>query len=167
MSGLATFAFMIEESSHRSGVNMCTGLSPKQTQILIDYNESRGMEMLTTTIYQTTPAVICLALQIIECAIYIWFFCYRYRIDNGNIAKFLDQKQVTERNAKNVTTFLGQMYVFLVECAFMAGLIVFTHLPSELIYNVRAITTFTRFISFGVLSAVEVFTSPELRKSMK
>ena len=167
MSGLLTFSYMLEQRSHDPGLNMCTGLSAKQTQILIDYNDSRGVQMLATTVYQTTAAAICLAFQAIEFTIYIWFFYYRYKQDNGNIANLLNQKVVRDRNVKNVTTFIGQMYVFLAECVFLAALVVFTQLPSEFVHHIRAIVTFIRFSSFGVLSAVEVYTSPELRKTMK
>ena len=158
---------MIEESSHHSGVNMCTGLSAKQTQILIDYKNSLGIQMLTTTVYQTTTAAICAVFQTIEFTIYVWFFYYRYKHDNGDIKNFLTQKQVRDRNVKNVTTLTGQMYVFLMECAFMTGTIVVTQLSSEVLDHFSAFSAFLKFTSFGVLSAVEVFTSPELRKSMK
>ena len=166
-NGLVTFLFMIEESSHRVGINMCTGLSVKQTQVLIDYNSSRGLPMITSTVYQTTTAATCLAAQIIEFTIYVWFFCYRYKHDNGSIAKLLTQETVRERNIKNVTTLVGQMYGFLVECVFMVAAIVIIQLGSEFLHHVWAIGVFMKFVSFGVLSAVDVFTSPGLRKSMK
>ena len=76
-------------------------------------------------------------------------------------------RKTRKRSTKNVTTFVGQMCGFLAECVFMAATIVFIQLGNEFLHHLRAIVVLMKFISFGVLSAVEVFTSPGLRKSLK
>ena len=123
--------------------------------------------IISTKVFQKTVVAIFLALQTTEFTIYIWFFFYRYKHDNGNIAKLLSQETVEERNVKNVTTFVGQMYTYLVECAFLVANIVFIQFGSQYHVDIMAIIVFLKVFSFGVLSVVEVITSPGLRKSMK
>ena len=167
LTGLFTFLYMIEENGLRVGVNMCTGLSLEQTQVLIDYNISRGIQMLTTNVYQKTAVALCLAVQTIQFAIYMWLFYYRYKHDNGDIAKLLTQETVHKRNIKNATTLIGEMCVFVMASAFFVANIILLQLANGPHHHIRAIVCCLRFIYFGVLSTIEVYSSPELRKSMK
>ena len=159
---LITFLHMTEESSHRVAKNTCNGLSPEQTQIYIDYQMSNGEMMLTTTFYQKMALIMTMSFQIFEFLIYLYFFLWRYRHDNGNIAKLLDPRETRNRNTNNVVTFLGQFYGFLIEITFIGAIFLLTHVPSSLSHFVKSIAIITHFLNFGVLSAVEVLTSPSL-----
>ena len=165
--GLLVFLFMLESSSHRTYMNMCTGFSVTQTQILMEYALSRGNQLLTTTYLQSTTIVICIAIQTIEFSIYIWVFYIRYKNDNGNIRNLLTQAVIRERNIKNVVTFLGQFYVFIMEYAFLISILVLTYFADEHTHHFKALVGMLKFIDFGLLSAVEVVSSPALRSFMR
>ena len=167
VAGLISIFYLAEVSAHRAMDNMCTGVSFTENQILIEYSISLGSQMLTTTYLQGTALTVCIAIQTIEFSIYIWFFCYRYRNDNGTITKLLAQDTIRERNIKNVTTFLGQFYGFVIEYSFLISLMLFTIFAHEHIQHIRGIVVMVKFIDFGLLSAVEVLSSPGLKGFMK
>ena len=159
--------YKLERSALRVHMNMCTGTSVTESQILIEYDVSRGMEMMATTFFQSTVGGILIIMQTGEFVIYLWFFRHRYMNDNGNIRKVLTQDVIRQRNIKNVSTFLGQFYSFLVEYAFVFAILIlkyFTHEQNELL---RATTVLVKIMDFGILSAVEVLSSPSLRSFMK
>lgn len=167
LCGILVFMFKLERSALRTHMNMCAGLSVTESQILIEYDVSRGMEMMVTTLFQSTVAGICIIMQTSEFVIYLWFFWHRYKMDNGNIRKLLTQDVIRQRNTKNISTFLGQFYCFLVEYAFVIAILIltsFTHEHNELL---RAITVLVKLMDFGIMSAVEVLSSHTLRSFMK
>ena len=166
-SGLSTFLVVVEDSSHRSGLNMCTGLSVTQNQILREYNISIGSQMLTTRYLQITALAFGIATQTIELLLYIWFFCHRYQNDNGSIKVLLTKDVTRDRNTKNVITFLGQFYGFITEYAFLISLLLFTHFADEHTQYFRAFVGMAHMMNFGLLSAVDVLCSPGLRSFMK
>jgi hypothetical protein len=165
--GVLVFLFTFETTSHRTQMNMCTGLSITDTQIFIDYDLSRGEEMLTTTTLQRSVTTTCILMQTIEFTIYIWFFSHRYRNDNGNIKKLLTQDVIHERNIKNVSTFLGQFYAFIMEYAFLTSLLLFMYFADEYTTQIKALMVMIKIMDFGLLSAVEVLSSPGLRSFMR
>ena len=167
MSGLTVFLYLVEDSSHRSALNMCTGLSFAQNQILMEYSINRGAQMLTTTYLQLTSLALLIAIQTMEFSIYIWFFYNRYKDDNGNITKYLRQEDIRNRNLKNIGTFLGQFYGFLVEYSFLISLFMLDYFADEYVQHFRALVVMAKFVDFGLLSAVEIFSSPLLKAHLR
>ena len=166
-SGILVILFNLETIKERAFVNTCLGLSTLDVQIMIDYDLSRGTEILTTTVLRKIALIVCMGIQVIELGIFIWFFYTRYKKDNGRIKKLLTQENIKDRNIKNVTTFVGQFYGFVVECAFVLITLICTHLGNDDYNHLQAFVSFIKFIDFGLLSAVEVYSSPALRKFMK
>ena len=167
ISGIWVVLFNLETIKERAFVNMCFGLSTLDAQIMIDYDMSRGSEILTTTVLRKIALIIGIGVQLTELGIFIWFFYTRYKKDNGRIKKLLIQENIKDRNIKNVTTFVGQFYGFVVECAFVLITLICTHLGNDDYNHLQAFASFAKFIDFGLLSAVEVYSSPALRKFMK
>ena len=167
LTALATQLYMAEETGQKTGINMCTGLSVTQALIYIDYNISRGESLETTMYKERITIVFCLAVQTIELSIYIWFFYTRYKNDNGNITMLMSQEDTHQRNLKNIGTFLGQFYAFMVEYSFLISLLVFEIFANADTQNYRALLVVLKFADFGLLSCVEVLSSPQLRIFMK
>ena len=163
---LITFLHMIEESSRRVAKNSCNGLSPEQAQIHLDYQLSNGELLAITTVNQKIALLMTMTFQICEFIIYLYFFIWRYRHDNGSIVQLLDPRETRKRNANNVVTFLGQFYGFAVELTFIGVIFLLTHVPSSFAHFVKSIAIITHFLNFGILSAVDVMTSPSLRSYM-
>ena len=166
-SGIVVALFNLETIKERAFVNMCFGLSTLDAQIMIDYDMSRGSEILTTTVLRKIALIIGIGVQLTELGIFIWFFYTRYKKDNGRIKKLLTQENIKDRNIKNVTTFVGQFYGFVVECAFVLITLICTHLGNDDYNHLQAFVSFAKFIDFGLLSVVEVYSSPTLRRFMK
>ena len=167
LTGVIMTLYMSENDGDHPGINMCTGLSASHTLVLIQYGHSIGKQSTNTEYGERAAILLCFLLQTMEFAIYVWFFCYRYRNDNGNIAKYLTQEDVRNRNLKNVGTFLGQFYGFIVEYSFLISLFLLHHIGEDYAQHFRALIAFTKFFDFGFLSAVEVYSSPGLRNYMK
>ena len=110
---------------------------------------------------------LCIAMQTFELLCYIYFFYYRYKNDNGNVAKLLTHDVTRDRNLKNVQTFIGQFYGFLTEYAFLFFWLIVIMLSDEQTYSVKTYANVVKFMDFGILSAVEYFTSPILREFMR
>ena len=166
-TGVIMILYMSENNGDLPGINMCTGLSASHTLVLIQYGNSIGQKSTNTEYGERAAILLCFLLQTIEFTIYIWFFYYRYRNDNGNIAKYLTQEDVRNRNLKNVSTFLGQFYGFVVEYSFLITLFLLHHIGEDYAQHFRALIAFTKFFDFGLLSAVEIYSSPGLRNYMK
>ena len=79
----------------------------------MQYDTSLGNEQITTTYLGKLTTLICITIQLIEFALYLWFFYHRYKNDNGNIAKLMRQEDVQQRNAKNAGTFVNRTAVTL------------------------------------------------------
>jgi len=146
---------------------MCRRISGTHAQIMIDYEVSRGYQLLDTKYLQTIVVSIILTMQCTEFGIYIWFFHLRYSNDNGSIKKLLTEDVIRARNIKNVGTFLGQFYGFVFECAFTISILFILYFAGEQKNNFKAVANLAKFINFGLLSAVEVLSSPVLRGYMK
>ena len=167
VTAILTAVFTLESSSDRYQLNMCRGTSVTHAQILIDYALSSGDQTLNTNIIQKSIAIVCIIIQGIEFGIYIWFFYTRYKNDNGTIKRLLTQDSVRERNIKNIGTFLGQFYGFVMEFAFLVTILVLIIFADEHTHHLKAYVAVTKLCEFGLLSAIEVISSPELRSFIK
>ena len=163
LSGL----YMAEDNGDKSGINMCTGMSISQNLALIKYKERNGEKTMVIKYGDRISIIICLAAQMIEFCIYIWFFRFRYKNDNENMSKYLKQENIRARNQKNVSTFLGQFYGFIAGYSFLLSALVIDYFTDENSQHLRAVGAMAKFIDFGLLSAVEFFSSPGLRSFMK
>ena len=171
VNSLITFLHMTEESSLRIAKNTCSHKSPEAAQILIDYQISSGGLTMPTNTLQKVALIMIMSFQISEFIIYIHFFIWQHKHNNGNIALLMDPNDVRQRNTTNVITFIGQFYGFLVEGSFIAIFLLLTVISNLNIsptFNnfVRSLAVIAHFVNYGVLSAVEVLTSPSLRSLM-
>ena len=148
-------------------LNYCQGVSMLYAQILIEYEQSRGETKDTTTYIQAIAVGLCIVFQTLELSSYVYFFYLRYKHDNGNVAKLLTLAATRDRNLKNIQTFIGQFYGFLVEYAYLFFWFVVIILADEQSNSVKSYANVVKFMDFGILSAVEYFTSPILREFMR
>ena len=167
LCGMMVHLYTLETSNGRVFLNTCFRSSSSDTQIMIDYEISRGANLLTTTILRKLTNIVLISLQVIELSIYIWFFRTRYKQDNGKMKHLLTQENIKDRNIQNVTTFVGQFYGFVVEYAFLFISLTCTYLGNDDSNHLQAYVTVIKFADFGLLSAVEVYSSPVLRRFMK
>ena len=79
----------------------------------------------------------------------------------------MTQENIKDRNIQNVTTFVGQFYGFIVEYAFLLAFLIWTTLKNDGSDHLKAYFTILKFIDFGLLSAIEFYSSPILKKFMK
>ena len=164
--GVITLLFNMERSSQRFQVNMCQGISGTHAQIMIDYQAVHDKKLVPTTSLQMIALAALLAIQTIEFAIYVWFFNYRYKNDNGNVSLLLTEDVIRSRNTKNVGTFVGQFYGFLMEYSFLILIFLLIFFADVKHNHTKAMLNMVKFVDFGLLSAVEVFSSPNLRAYM-
>ena len=146
---------------------MSCGHSTTQAQVLIDYMISKGEHLLTSTHFQKIALGILIAYQFSELLIYIWVFYIRFKNDNGNIKKALTEDVIKARNVKNATNFLGQFYGFMTEYIFVVAIFLIILFEGRNSSNFKGYAITAKFMDFGLLSAVEVLTSPSLRGFMK
>ena len=165
--GSVVYLYDLEAGKHRIQLNMCRGITATQAQVLIDYKISRGEPLITTTHFQKLALGILLLYQILELGIYIWVFRKRYKNDNGDIKKALTEDVVKARNVKNATNFLGQFYGFMTEYTFLLAILLIILFEGQDSSYFKGYAITAKFMDFGLLSAVEVFTSPALRAFMK
>ena len=165
--GLMVCFEYLETHNERVFLNVCYGSSSSDTQTMIDYELSRGAQLLTTTALRKVTIIVLISLQVIELGIYVWFFYTRYKNDNGKIKDLLTQENIKDRNIQNVTTFVGQFYGFIVEYVFLIICLIWTYLKNDGSDHWKAYFIIMKFIDFGLLSAVEVYSSPILKKFMK
>ena len=168
MCGLVVYLYDLEVGKHRVQMNNCRGITPTQAQILIDYRISLGEELFTSTHFQKLALGILLTYQLLEFAIYIWVFYIRYKNDNNTtIKKALSEDIIQARNSKNATNFLGQFYCFMSEYAFVVVILFIILFEGQQSSSFKGYAITAKFMDFGILSAVEVLTSPSLRGFMK
>ena len=136
-------------------------------QILIEYGQSLEESTVTTTCFQAIAVGFCIVFQTFELSSYVYFFYFRYKHDNGNVAKLLTLDATRDRNLKNIQTFIGQFYGFLVEYKWLLFWFVVIILADEQSYSMKSYANVVKFMDFGILSAVEYFTSPILREFMR
>ena len=167
ISGAILFMFSYESTNQRTFLNTCNGLSSTHAQILIDYSLSLGDTHHTTNYLRKTSIATLILIQVVEFVICVWFFYFQYKHDNGSIKKLLEQEVTRDRNLKNITTFIGHIYCFLTKCVFYFLSMAFIYVAAEYSTQYQAVANIAKFIDFGLLSAVEVLTSPTLRRFMK
>ena len=144
-------------------INLCTGNSEIVTGMLLDYWHSQGLELETTKTYKIMVTSILISMILMEFICYLIFFHHCYTNDNGNIKLLLPKEVTRQRNQRNAMTFVGQLYVFIVGFSFMIGTLVL-HLKSNM--EIKEYGAVAKIMEFGILSAVEVFTSAPLRQSI-
>lgn len=159
--------FKFESTSDRFNLNMCRGISVADAQSLIDYRISLREPLLTTSYLQAIALAIVLAIQTMEFSIYVWFFRHRYKNDNVKMKKLLTHDVIRERNTKNIGTFLGQFYGFAMEYAFIFSILLLIIFADENTHHIKALANIVKMIEFGLLSALEVYSSPGLRAFIK
>ena len=102
---------------------------------------------------------------LIELGCYVLIFHHLFTHDNGNIQKKLLSKEcIRKRNRRNATTFLGQVYGFWTEFAFV-NIITATIVMGESYPKLKALSVVVKLIEFGMLSMVEVITRESLRNN--
>ena len=168
MCGVVVYLYDLEVGKHRVQMNMCRGILPNQAQVLIDYKISLGENLITTTHFQKLALWILITYQISEFSIYFWIFYIRYQNDNKtSIKKALTEDIIKARNVKNATNFLGQFYCFMTEYLFLVVILFIIAFEGQKSSNFKGYAITAKFMDFGILSGVEVFTSPALRGFMK
>ena len=159
--------YILETTNGRVFLDACFRSSSYDKQIMIDYELSLGADILTATVLRKLINIVLISLQVIEFSIYVWFFHTRYKQDNGKMKQLLTQENIKNRNIQNVTTFVGQFYGFVVEYAFLFISLTCTYLGNDGSNHLQAYVNVIKFADFGLLSAVEVYSSPVLRRFMK
>ena len=61
-SALICLLYSIEDNPHRTGFNMCTGLSVTKTELLMRYDTSLGNEKVTTTYLGKLTTLTCITI---------------------------------------------------------------------------------------------------------
>ena len=79
----------------------------------------------------------------------------------------LPEEVTRDRNMKNVSTFLGQFYGFVMEYAFLTSLLFLMYFTDAQTNIFKAILVMIKIMDFGLLSAVELLSSPLLRSFMR
>ena len=167
LCGMMVHLYNFETVNERPFLNTCFRSSSSDIQTMIDYELSLGAQILTTAVLRKSTNLVLIGLQVIEFSIYVWFFYTRYKQDNGKMKHLLTQENIKDRNIQNVTTFVGQFYGFLVEYVFLLVTLICTHLGNDGSNHLQAYATVIKFADFGLLSAVEVYSSPVLMRFMK
>ena len=121
--------------------------------------------MLLSSTYQTVGLAITILATVGEVVCYVLFFYEAYRHDNGAIKDLLDPQVTKQRNRKNLTTFLGQMYAFATECGFLVIFLIILATDST-DTSTKAMALVIKTMEFGGLSLVEIITSENLRNMM-
>ena len=165
---ILSFLHVLELNNGQFPYDVCNGISGTHAKILIDYELSHGYEVSTTTYLQIPVVYIGIAMQVIQLCIYIWFLRFRYKNDNkATLKKLLSPDVIRARNMKNIETFMGQFYGFMMESTFGISILLFILFAGEKTMDFKAFANIARFINFGLLSAVEVFSSPRLKSHLK
>ena len=165
--GVLAFLSQLEDDGNRFHMNMCRGITVIQARIVLDYRLSLGEKLITSNTLQIHILAISIAFQVTELIIYIRFFVIRYNNDNGNIRKILTEDVIRSRNAKNITNFLAQFYGFLTEYAFLLGLLVIHFFGGDRKSEMKVHAATAKIMDYGLLSAVEIFSSPSLRAFLR
>ena len=163
ISSLLTLMYGYGDSSDLVMDNLCTGNSEFVAQMWLDLSASKGVQLETSKIYKTIVACVLIGMTLSEVTCYIVFFYHCYKNDNGNIKNFLPKDVTRQRNQRNAITFLGQVYGFWIEFAFMLGTLILTFKSNAAI---KEIGSMAKIMEFGVISAVEVLSSDPVRQSV-
>ena len=160
---LLSLMFVYENTSDRIGLNLCTANSEAVAQMRLDYFQSQGLDFPSRKTYQVTSIAINVGMTLIEFGCYISFFHHCYKQDNGRITLFLPKDVTRQRNRRNAISFMGHMYAFMIEFAFMTGTLILLLVTNM---EVKYFGSIAKIMEFGLLSAVEVLSSAAMRKSI-
>ena len=163
ISAILTTMFCYGNTSDCVVINLCTRKSEFVSGVFLDYSQSQGWETETTKAYKITVASILVGMTLMEFTCYLVFFHHIYKNDNGVIKKLLPKEVTRQRNQRNAITFVGQVYVFIVEFGFMIGTLTL-HLKSNM--ELKEFGAIAKIMEFGLLSAIEVLTSASVRQSI-
>ena len=106
--------------------------------------------------------IVMVVMSIAEMCIYIAFFHFVYRHDNSEwLGKILAKKSIQKRNKTNAITFFGQFCSFIFELSYWVLFLLANLLGGK--GFLWASASFLRFISFGVMAAMDVLISNTLR----
>ena len=106
--------------------------------------------------------MVMVGMTIAEMCIYIAFFHFVYRHDNSEwLAKILAKKSIQHRNKTNAITFFGQFCSFIFELSYWILFLLANLVGGKGFLWTSA--SFLRFISFGVMAAMDVLISNTLR----
>ena len=155
--------FLYENTSDRVVLNLCTVNSETVAQMRLDYRQSQGIDFPETQTYQLISIAICVGMSLLEFGCYITVIHHCYKHDNGRIKLFLPKEVTRQRNTRNAITFIGHMYGFMVEFAFVTGALIVL-LASNL--EAKYFGSVAKLMEFGLLSAIEDLTSASIRKSI-
>ena len=124
-----------------------------------------GIDLLLTSTYQAVAVFIALCATVAEISCYATYCLHIYRQDNGEIKRYLESEVTRQRNKKNLTTFIAQLYGFATECAFLVVFLII--LASDgTNTTTKAMAVVIKYIEFGGLCLVEIMSSETLRKIM-
>ena len=127
---------------------------------MIEFNHSRGKNMVFSLWYQQGIAIVLFLMAIGEMTCYVTFFYHLYRHDNQErYRRLLGSGVIQARNRQNATTFLGQFFCFMSE-------LVLLFFVCSSYHDFRTIFPLFRTMVFAVLSIVEILTSYQLRSRM-
>ena len=167
VSAVLVWLSQLENNGERFQINMCREVTLIQARIVLDYRLSLGEYLFTSNKFQKLDLAVLMAFQLTELSIYIRFFYIRYKNDNGSMKKVLTEDVIRSRNVKNITNFLAQFYGFLTEYAFLLVLLASNLFGGDRSGEMKIYAVTVKFMDFGLLSAVEIFSSPSLRAFLR
>jgi hypothetical protein len=167
VSAVLVWLSQLEDNGDRFQINMCREVTLIQARIVLNYRLSLGEYLFTSNNFRKLITAVLLAFQITELSIYIRFFYIRYKNDNGNMKKVLTEDVIRSRNEKNITNFLGQFYGFVTEFAFLLVYLLINIFGGGRSSEMKIYAVTVKYMDFGLLSAVEIFSSPTLRAFLK
>ena len=68
---------------------------------------------------------------------------------------------------KSIGTFLGQFYGFVMENLYLVSFLIIHYFAGGQKDDFIALINIAKFVEFGLVSAVEVFSSPVLRRTLR
>ena len=162
----ASFAFGIGNGpASRKQVtwNWCIGRNEEFRETVHDYGLLTGQVSPSSDLVATMSLLAMITGLFVELWIYVVFFGHLYSHDTRMLnRKVLSTRQVTKRRQKNVVTFLGQFYGFVVEfCTYLGFLYTFKK-SSNITFRVAIAIGY--WVEFGFASIIEVMTSQNLRQ---
>jgi hypothetical protein len=166
ISALMTIGFGIgngPSSRKQPTWNFCVGKSEKLREIFHQYSVIRGNVTVQHELIPKLILLISLVWVVAELGCYLVIFGHLYLHNRAMMKKKITEPGVVERRQqKNAITFLGQFWSFIVECIVYLLMMYTMNKKSHFIYRVVVIIGF--WVEFGLVSAVEVMTSKNLRR---
>ena len=134
--------------------------------IFADYDSSRGNDLPTTSLLNQIQHIGLMLVLIAEITMYISFFHKLYKNDNNEqLKRLLGADTIKQRNRENAITFLGQVYGFVFQMAFMVFIVLlFSIGKNSILFS--SFLLGTRTLGFALFSIVEVMTSEALKAKL-